>query len=238
MLRTKPTEITLTLTDISQTAERITARHKAAGKARIRQGAERSRDDGMRTFGHTLPLQPGMRAVVSDISDVDPVDSLGAPKILLTTTDGRTRGRRDVGFDVSTSSSVAGSSEASETVVLHHRVPSPSGVAFYDIGEASLGAGTEISQLHLDGRLDHASGSLSFLNQYRTTTLLLAPTNMNRPRADIPRPQLHHSHIMSSSNVSSSVGTPQSHYWAPQRARHASQLSEGLIGRQISSEGK
>jgi hypothetical protein len=238
MLRPKPTDITLTLTDISQSTERIAAQHRAIGKARICQGAERSRDKAIRTLGCTLPLRPAMTAVVSDSSDLEPIGFVEAPKTFLSAAGRRARSRRGVEFNISTGSGGAGSSKAARHIITHQHIPSPSGPVLHSVSEASLGAGNGASQLHLDGQADHASGSLSFPIQHRTAILLSAPATMNRQRADIPRSPLHQSHIMSSPNVSSSVRSPQSHYWASRRVRYASQLSDGSIGHQLSGEGK
>jgi hypothetical protein len=219
MLRPRPTEIALTLNDISQATERIAARRRAAGKAHIRQGAERSRDEAMRTLNRVLAYPQAMRASVSN-SEQEPIESLQAPKILLTRAEGRTRTRQGVESDRH-GSSEAGSGDAFDLVVPQQRVPSQSR--------------TEISQLHLDGQVDCASGLLSLPFQQRTTSLLAVSVTMNnRQSSDIPRMRLYQSHVMSSPNISRSTVSPQHRYW---RARPR-QLSDSSVGLQHSIESE
>jgi hypothetical protein len=231
MLRPKPTEIVLTVADVDRTTDRVASQHRASGKARIRRGAERSRDEAMRTLSRSLPLPPALRAVVSE-HEVVAVQSMGTPKISLTSNGGQTRNRRIVEF--TGNSDGAGSDEGPELVLLPERVPSQPSLAFHQADEASIGPGREISSLHLDGQTEYASASHSFLNQHHTANLLTAPTTMNdRQKANVPCSPLHQSHPMSSSNVSRSAGSMQQQRFWGSRARQ--QLSDGSISRQPSS---
>jgi hypothetical protein len=234
MLRPKPTEIALTIADISQTTERIAARHRAAGKARIRRGAERSRDEAIRTLRRALPLQSAMQAVVSD-QEGDAIQSIGTPKVSTASIVGRIGNRRITGLGLISGSNEAGSDEGPELVVHPQRVASQPGLAFHRLRKVSLGAEREVSQLHLDGQTEYASASYTFLNPHHTANFLNAHTNMNNGRrAGIPGSPLHQSHTTSSPIMLRSVGPVQQHRFWSSRTRQ--QLSDGPIGRQPSSE--
>lgn len=235
MLRHRPTEITLTVDDISKTTGRIAAKHRAfRGQARIRRGPERSRDDSVRISAHSLTIQSPLRAQISD-SDSDGTKQ--EPRISLSTTRVVRQRNREIILERPSVSTESDDASSSTPRLPQLRVPSQSGIALPN--PPSLGNRNQVSQLHLDGQSEQESGSNSTLHvpPVRTINLLSAPalsidTNVNnngsrqdnnRSQQDYARSPLYQSQVVSSPNMSSN-GSQQDGNW-PARAR----FTDGFI---------
>lgn len=221
MLRPQPTSISLTVADINRTTERIAARQRAAGKARIRQGPERSRDEAIRSMGRGPSVLSSMTAMhVAESGQESIVGSQSVPKILFTSASGASRTRHSSRFNISSASSEGQDSDVSDLVVPHQRAR-----------EMGLGApsGRELSQLHLDGQAedDASATQISDHQQHHIaqTGFLNPPAEMdNRSRPELGRSPLYQSQIMSSPNVSSS---PNHRVWSSRQQHDHQQLHGG-----------
>jgi hypothetical protein len=231
MLRAPPTEITLTINDISKATEGIATRRKATAKARIRQGAERSRDEAIRTSSRIPSLPRAMRAICISAGDLG---RARRSKFLLPSIEGSHRRRQDAGFVVrSESSECEASVDTPERLLSQLLVPAQSGIAFPN-RDTSLSNGIEISQLHLDGADDDRDHALSnYARLEADANLLCAPVSTsNRQRQEYTRSPLYQSQMMSSPNISTSTGSAQAHVWSsrqqfPQDSIEFPQYSSG-----------
>jgi len=184
MLRLRPTEISMTLNDVHQSTVRVAtvrvATNRAVGKARIRQGPERSRDEGMRGLGRGPNLHPPRRATRISNSDSGSRDSREIPKFLFTSATGISRSSLNVTL-VSSSSSDGQSSDAeSELVVPHKRNPPQSGLALHTTSKAPVAS--DFSQLQFDGQVDPSTSNVP-KNKALLTSL---ETNRLNPITRVP----------------------------------------------------